>query len=109
MRAIYLESEKLDQSTVMLEGEKLHHLLNVVRIKKGQDILLLNGLGSKAFGKIESISKKNVQIVIEKLEQSKHPGNISVAFALPKKDALETALRSCVESGARNIYILNSE
>ncbi len=96
--------------TEILRGDCLHHLLNVARVKKGQGLKLLDGKGKSAFGVIESISKKSVEVKIERVETFERSANsISVAFARPKKDALEFCLRASVETGAEKIYVLHSE
>ena len=49
MRAIFLEDINNLQA---VEGDAAHHLINVVRIQKGEEILLLNGMGTRILVKV---------------------------------------------------------
>lgn len=109
MRAIFLEGESFTEGEFLIKGEKTHHLLNVVRLKPGQNLLLLNGSGIKAYATVEKITKKVVEANITKIEKVEVRGALSIAFALPKKDALEISLRSSVEIGAKEIIILSTQ
>lgn len=109
MRAIFLEGESFTLGGFLIKGEKTHHLLNVVRLKLGQNLLLLNGSGIKAYGTVEKITKKLIEVNITKIEKVEVREALSIAFALPKKDALEISLRSCVEVGAKEIIILSTK
>lgn len=110
MRAILLEGHQLEAgASLEITGPKQHHLANVVRLKEGERVLLLDGEGVLAEAIIKSIGKKSLIISIEETQKRERQGCLSVAFALPKKDALEFCLRACVEVGAQNIYIVTSE
>jgi 16S rRNA (uracil1498-N3)-methyltransferase len=108
MRAL-LQKEKLSETTlVVISGESAHHL-NVVRVKVGDEILLINGMGEKSISIIESISKKEVIIKTGKIfsEQQKH--QFCLGLALPKKDAFEEILKMAVELGVSEIFPLSSK
>jgi len=98
MRAL-LQKEKLSETTlVVISGESAHHL-NVVRVKVGDEILLINGMGEKSISIIESISKKEVIIKTGKIfsEQQKH------------QFGLEEILKMAVELGVSEIFPLSSK
>lgn len=110
MRAVYLpDSFFKANEQFAITGEKTHHLLNVVRIKKDSSLLLLNGKGASAKSKVLSISKKEIVVDVDAVEEQAEESTLSIAFAQPKKDALELCLKNCVEVGAKEIYILGSE
>lgn len=109
VRAIYL-SEVVDQSQYTItEKAKLHHLLNVVRIRRGQNLMLLDGKGLKVNTSVEFVSRDQVHLKRNGTQFVENRSFLSVAFAQPKKEAFETCLRSCVEVGAGEIIILKSE
>lgn len=110
MRAIYLkEMDLADKEVLISEKSSLHHLSNVIRIKINDELLLLNGLGLKSFGRITSISKKEIKIIIEKTEQENKSFNIDLYVGLVKKDALSELVKKAVEVGISEIYPLQSE
>lgn len=109
MRAIFYPFDKLQKGdSLLIEGDSAHHL-NVVRVREGDELLLLNGKGSRVIAKIQSIDKKSVGINIleEKTEQRKT--HITLAVANPKKDAFEDILKMAVELGVDAIQPLSSQ
>ncbi|MEX0799260.1 MAG: RsmE family RNA methyltransferase [Bacteriovoracaceae bacterium] len=110
MRALYLPEDFVEEGETLIKGEKLHHLLNVARVKKDQEIVLLNGKGSKAFGQVAQIDKNKLKILVSGSTTEKRPKHLAhLGFGAPKKDALENCLRSCVELGIEKIYLLECE
>jgi 16S rRNA (uracil1498-N3)-methyltransferase len=109
LRAVFYPFETSDVGqNVKVVGDTAHHL-NVVRVKTGEVILLLNGKGSKLTGVIESIQKNQVDINITHVENFIPTHELSLAIANPKKDAFEDILKASVELGLRNIYPLSSD
>lgn len=108
MRAIYYPFfENEDLSSVSLSGESAHHL-NVVRARVGEEILLLNGKGTKLFAVIVAIDKKTVIVDIVGRNFEAHQHSITLAIATPKKDAFEDILKIAVELGISHIRPLSS-
>jgi 16S rRNA U1498 N3-methylase RsmE len=46
----------------ILKDESLHHLVNVVRMKVGENLLLLNGQGLAVETLVEGISKREIKL-----------------------------------------------
>ncbi len=109
MRAIYFNLSKEDVgATVSITGDQAHHL-NVVRIKKNEDLLVLNGRGEVFQSQVLELSKHEILIKIQNYNFEKPKHKISLALALPKKDAFEDILKTAVELGVNKIYPLTSE
>ncbi len=106
MRAIYQENI---QNISYIEGEEAHHLANVVRIKKGEEILILNGKGHKATAKVSKIEKDRIYIEIFDSILMDHKDRIHLAIGMPKKDAFEEVIRNATEIGISKIYYFKSQ
>lgn len=108
MRAIYLKEFK-SEIDPLIEGEQAHHLLNVVRIKIGAEILILNGKGESWHACISQILKNKIYLDI--LGENKHQPKLkmTLAMGLVKKDALELMIRQACELGFSDIVILETE
>jgi 16S rRNA (uracil1498-N3)-methyltransferase len=106
MRAIYHENI---ENLSYIEGEEAHHLANVVRIKKGEEILILNGKGQRVRAKVSNIEKDRVYIEIFESILMEHPNRIHLAIGLPKKDAFEEVIRNATEIGLSKIYYFKSQ
>jgi 16S rRNA (uracil1498-N3)-methyltransferase len=109
MRAIYYKYLNSELGSLNLEGDEARHLIKVARIRKDEDVLLLNGEGLVAKAVVTDVSKIEIQLDIKEVETRKRAHNIHLALGLPKRDAFEEILRSSVELGIGKIYFWKSE
>ena len=95
MRSVYLPNYSIDQiplEAITLDGDQHHHLVKVVRIKKGEKILILNGQGGKYLGEVCEIEKKSLKIVLHQVENIERSSeSVSLACGVVKKQAMEDA------------------
>lgn len=109
MRAIYYPFDKVSQQqAITITGDSAKHL-QVVRIKPNEEILVLNGTGTKALTSVGAISKNQIELIVQKLVKCDPLHQISLAIATPKKDAFEDILKMAVELGVMNIHPLTSD
>lgn len=109
MRALYLPGHKFEEnSSVTIEGDALHHL-QVVRVRKEEQVLLLDGNGIKASASVVEILKKSATLWVNKIEQGARTHSFSLAIGLPKKEAFEDILKMATELGINEIYPLRCE
>lgn len=109
MRAIYHQFDNhRPGETLLITGDAAHHL-NVVRIRSGESILLLNGKGNILSGEVTAVTKNSVTINLTDAKTYNHQHELSLAVALPKKDAFEDILKMSVELGIQAIYPLSSD
>jgi len=112
MRAVFDKSisENIQIGEVFeLKGDSVHHLINVVRIKSGEQVMVLNGNGLEVVTQIESSFKKSAFLKVCEIRKKEKNGWMDLALCLPKKDAYESILKSCVEIGISNIIQIRSE
>ena len=108
MRAIFYPFDTHENGDlIQVTGDSAHHL-SVARIRENEKILLLNGKGHKLLGIIQSFSKKSVDIKITESEKCHASHQLSLAIAMPKKEAFEDILKIAVELGITEIYPLTS-
>ncbi|MDH5581398.1 MAG: 16S rRNA (uracil(1498)-N(3))-methyltransferase [Bdellovibrionales bacterium] len=108
MRAIYINH--IDQNEfINYEGESTHHLLNVVRVQKGEKILLMDGKGLIAESEVEYIQKKKIIFKVLKRKTYPQESRISLAIALPKKEAFHEIYKNCVEMGIKKLIPFESD
>lgn len=110
MRAIVVENCSFQiGEQIEIRGETAFHLIRVVRIQVGEDILILDGRGKKGLGKIRDVKKRIVSLELLEVEEIAFKRQIDLAFGIPKKDAIESLLRSSVEVGYRKLLPLRSQ
>ena len=108
MRAVY-QPGLIQGSQYSLKGDALHHLLHVVRIEVGEDVLLLAGDGTGAVARVESATKKEIQLKHLKEVKAERMYEYDLILGIPKKEALESSLKAATELGVRRIILVRSE
>lgn len=108
MRAHWFKGLQL-QETYTLRDESLHHLVNVIRLEVGEELMLLNGEGLQIVTRVEAISKKEMRLKF--IKETYHERNyiFDLALGMPKREALELCLKEATELGFRNIYLVRSD
>lgn len=111
MHHIFPPPEKLRQAIVTIDGPDFHHLIHVLRIQVGEEIVLLDNSGVGWRACIESVGNKVLSARI--LEEHKLPPepviHITVAQAPGKGDRFERVLQHCTEIGASRFIPLLTE
>ena len=108
MRAHWVSSLALCDDYI-LKDESLHHLVNVVRMKVGENLLLLNGQGLAVETLVEGISKREIKLKKISHLQHERPFHFDLALGMPKREALELSLKQATELGFRKIYLIKSD
>ncbi len=112
MRAVLLNKEINENdigNELTLDGDSARHLIKVIRIKKFERILLLNGQGCKSEVEITHIDRKTLTLKVISWQQVQDSRRISLFLGLPKKDAFESIVKMSSEIGIKNIYLYRSD
>lgn len=98
-------SAQLEGQVIELAGPEAHHLLNVRRIKVGEEVELFDGQGQKLRGRLSKTNKKTATIeVLERFTKAPASLEIVAACALAKGNRWDWLLEKCVELGATKIW-----
>lgn len=110
-KRFYFNGELKEHSSVIIDDEEFHHLVNVMRARTGDKVCLFNGNGNFYFGKITQINKKNAEILIENAQKSENEPkiNLTIYQALAKGDKLSLIMQKITEIGAQELAIFDSE
>jgi 16S rRNA (uracil1498-N3)-methyltransferase len=95
-------SERLDarSRSVELEGDELHHLSRVLRMKKGEIAYATNGRGLLARCRLERVARGAADLAVLETEETAPPERpVVLALALLRKDSFERAVEQCTELG----------
>ncbi|MBI1859338.1 MAG: 16S rRNA (uracil(1498)-N(3))-methyltransferase [Deltaproteobacteria bacterium] len=103
----FLSPQRLtDQSEIRLDETETHHLTHVLRTEAGEKVLLVDGEGGQAVGRVVSTERSGAHIVIQSIERMAKPSHFGLAFGIPKAAALEFILRRCTEIGVTDFQPL---
>lgn len=108
---IYL-NESLDVGlTIELSVEAHRHVVNVLRLREADKLILFNGEGKEFLSKIIQIEKKKSTIFIEQEQTNltNSPLDIELGLSLIKNDKLDFAIQKSVELGVSSITPLAAD
>lgn len=104
MPQYFIDKTYAPGESVEIKGPDAHHILNVLRLKTGDWIVLSDGCGKSFKTVIMSTTSKSVEVSIESIiERNKTAPPPVLALALIKKDRFEWCVEKTVELGCRRI------
>jgi len=93
-----------------LDGREAHHALNVLRLKRGELVAVLDGTGNEFLCAVENSSRNAVTLSVSlKNSTPPPPCSITLMLAVPKGKIIESIIQKAVELGARRIVPLLTE
>lgn len=104
MYHFYVEPEAVSTDTVRITGGDVNHIKNVLRMRPGEEIMILDGSGMEYRCEIQTIAD---EVLAKVLEAKKTEAELSVRLllfqGLPKKDKMELIIQKAVELGVSEI------
>ena len=106
--AFYINKKNIKQNFFYLDKSESHHAANVLRLSLGESIILLDGMGTGYFAKINNLDSEHVsgsiQKIIKNLGENKH--SLHIAPGIIKKHRFELLLEKVTELGVNEIHPL---
>jgi len=109
MHRFYISPEQWNPDALVLTGAEAHHARDVLRLQRGDKVVVFNGRGREITAKIVDLAGREVRLA--KLTQSESPplrSWISLGQAIPKGKNMDLILQKAVELGAAEIFPLIS-
>jgi 16S rRNA (uracil1498-N3)-methyltransferase len=110
MHRFYIVPDKWDLADLTLRDDEAHHARDVLRMKRGDRVVVFNGRGREMTAEIVDLAKGEVRL--RKLLESQTPPlrcRITLGQAIPKGKNMELIVQKAVEIGAAEITPLISE
>ena len=111
MHRFYVAPEDWNPDALTLSESEAHHARDVLRMKRGEKLVVFNGCGREVTAEIVDLDAKG-EIRLRKLHETETPPlrcRISLAQAIPKGKNMELIVQKAVEIGAVEIFPLISE
>lgn len=104
LHRFYLPSPDCRGDVLQLDGREAHHALRVLRLKPGDDALVLDGAGSEIVCVVEIAGKDRLSLRV-KIRNfiPPPPCAITLFVGIPKGKIIESIIQKSVELGARTI------
>ena len=105
MRRFFAENSVLDGDTVILTGDEAKHISRVLRMRAGDEVLLINGEGTECKARIETVDEGSVTLVITERNSCGADPEVDITLfqCLPKQGKMEVIIQKCVELGVSKI------
>ena len=105
MPKFFIDTKDIDKSTVILNGDNMHHLINVLRKSVGDIVSVCDKSGYDYECVIREIKKDSVILdITDKTGSVSEPSvKITLFQGLPKGDKLSLIVEKCVEAGIFDI------
>ena len=110
MRRFYLPPSECRSDRPALTGNQAHHAADVLRVKVGDRVSVLDGAGGELACRVESITRQKVQLTVQgRTTAPPPPWRITLAQAIPKGKGLEAIIQKATELGVWRIVPLLSQ
>lgn len=104
MYHFFVSEEQINGENAYIEGSDVNHIVNVLRMKPGEELLISVKGDWDYLCKIVDIETDRVNLkVLESMEQRELPVNITLLQGIPKSDKLEMIIQKAVELGVSEI------
>ena len=101
---LFVEDDLAEGARVAPAAEAQNYLLNVLRLRQGDAILLFNGRDGEWRARIEMVSKRAAALRVEqRLREQTAPGDLHYAFAPLKQARLDYMAQKATEMGAARL------
>lgn len=110
MHRFYIAPENWNPDALILSNAEAHHARDVLRLKRGDRVVVFNGRGREITAEIVDLARDEVHL--RKLQENETPPlrcRITLGQAIPKKKNMELIVQKAVEIGAAEIAPLISE
>src|SRR5205809_5526419 len=110
MHRFYISPEHWNPDALVLTGSEAHHARDVLRMKRGEKLVLFNGRGREITAEIIDLSGDEIRL--RKLHEAEAPPlrcRIVLGQAIPKGKNMELIVQKGVEIGAAEIAPIISD
>ena len=106
MSRFYIPKEFVNGNKIIVSGEEAHHILDVMRLKKLDNIVTFDGTGKEYTGIIRDMKGGLLEIEVintKDIGLDKSGVKIMLIQALPKKDKMDYIVEKATELGVSSI------
>lgn len=112
MQHFFVSPSQINGHTIVITGEDVNHIKNVLRMKPGEEISIGNGADDNEYrASIKEIKDDEIicDLLFVKEDGVELPVGITLFQGLPKSDKMDTIIQKAVELGAVRIVPVATE
>jgi 16S rRNA (uracil1498-N3)-methyltransferase len=107
---LYVELD-LDGSSLALVESGAHYLGHVLRLKRGDRLVVFNGRGTERDATVDSLHRRGATLALTAVRDPlpESPLDLTLVQALPKSDAMDLIVQKATELGVRTLMPIYTE
>lgn len=108
----YISPENISDNSIVITQPEYHHIVNVIRYKKGNAVCLFDGKGNEYLGDISYIDKSNkvVKVEIRDIHRGEAVDRPMILIqSLIKGSKMDFIIQKATEIGVTNIFPVRTE
>src|SRR5437870_4208815 len=110
MHRFYLPPAQCRDSQLTLSGQEAHHGLHVLRLRRGERVVVLDGAGGELLCEVGELTRDTIHLVVkQKNFLPALPYQLTLLQAIPKGKIIESIVQKATELGAARVVPLLSE
>lgn len=110
MHRFYLPPSQCQDSSLTLTGPEAHHALHVLRLRRDERLVVLDGAGHEFLCEARELGRDVIRLaVLQKNSIPPLPYQLTLLQAIPKGRTMDTIIQKATELGAARVVPLLSE
>ncbi|MDQ8195393.1 16S rRNA (uracil(1498)-N(3))-methyltransferase [Coraliomargarita sp. SDUM461004] len=103
-RSFLFPEASVESNLLTLDARESHHLVRVFRAKVGETVEVLDGRGTRYWGRIAATDAKAVRIEVDEIVRDAPPmPRVTLLQSIPKGKTMDLILRMATEIGAARV------
>lgn len=104
MFQFFVEPEQIQEEKVIITGNDVNHIKNVLRMKAGEQVRISDNCGGDYLCEVTEVTAEQVELhILEKCDDTELPVKITLFQGLPKSDKMELIIQKAIELGVGEI------
>ena len=110
MHRFHLPPEEMTGSVLTLRGREAHHGLRVLRLRRGETVVTLDGSGTVCRCEVSELARDSIVLAVqERSVVERPPHQITLVQAIPRGKIFDSIIQKGTELGVHRIVPLLSE
>jgi 16S rRNA (uracil1498-N3)-methyltransferase len=106
-----VRENQINYDKAVITGSDFKHIVKVLRLKAGDEIILFDANSTEYYGKIREIGKIDIIVDIQRRQivKTESPIDITLLQGLPKGDKMDYVIEKATELGVRKVVPVITE
>ena len=105
MSTFYIKNNQIEENKIIIQGEDVNHIKNVLRYQNGDKLEVCNEGGTRFYTKISDMNQNEIILDILEISNDTTEPDVNVVLfqGLPKAGKMELIVQKCTELGVSGI------